>query len=402
MSELQRWFRHLFAPGRRPSGRPPSVRPRLEHLETRRLLSATVIQASRSVTEDPLVFAIVGSAGNSLWEYNVNFTPSGPADSHWAEITPAAVSQVTVSHDSAGNVAVFALIASDNNSLWEYDPAFSPNNPVNMHWAEITTASVSQISANNGSWGNPAPVVFAVVGSAGNSLWEYNPQFNSGGAIDSHWAQITPAAVSQISAARNTNGDPVVFAAIASAGNSLWEYNPQFSPGNPVNMHWARITTASVSQISAVQDLSSGSGPTVFATLASAGNSLWEYNPAFNSPGAVDAHWQELTSASVDQISATWDSNFHAMVFATIGSAGDSLWEYDPNTNPSGTVDQHWQELTPAAVSHISGIQEYAHDYNPPYYPVVYATLASAGNSLWKYDSKDNPNWSELTAASVG
>jgi hypothetical protein len=359
-----------------------------------------VLQASRSVTEDPLVFAIVSSAGDSLWEYNVNFNPSGPASSHWAEITPAAVSQVTVSHDSSGNVAVFATIASAGNSLWEYNPAFSPGNPVDMHWAEITSANVVQISAHNFSWNNPAPVVFAVIGSDGNSLWEYNPQFNSGGALDSHWGELTVAPVAQISACRNASGDPVVFATIASAGNSLWEYNPQFSPGSPLALHWAEITSASVAQISAVQDLSSG--PAVFATIASDGNSLWEYNPAFDSAGPVDSHWQELTPASVDQISATWDGNFHAMVFATVASAGDSLWEYDTQLNPSDPVSAHWRELTASAVSHITGMQAYDRQYNPAYYPVVYATLASVGNSLWKFDPQDSPNWSELTAASVG
>jgi hypothetical protein len=409
MSGLRNWFSRLFGSGRAPSGPLPSFRPLLEHLEARQLLSAYFmgnvpssfdsVSSVRTTSGAVATFAVVNSDHDALWEYNPLYNPGGTDDQHWYRITPARVTQISATTNAMGDPVVLAVVGSDNNSLWEYDPQFGPTNALDYHWTELTTASVGQISATRNSDGNM--VVFATIASAGNSLWVSNPQINPGAPLNAHWAQITPANVAQISATQYNGQDPVVFATIASAGNSLWEYNPHDIPSSMIDMHWAQITPAAVGQISAVGHLSGD--PVVFATIASAGNSLWEYEPLLNPGGSVDMHWQRLTSASVSQISAAQDGPMlDPVVFATIASAGDALWEYNPHLNPGGSVDMHWQQLTPTNVVQIGAAVEYNPANSDPYYPVVFATIASARNALWKYDPYDSPQWSQVSPSAGG
>jgi hypothetical protein len=390
LSGLRKWF----SPKR--SASQPMFRPALESLETRDLLSATAIGAVINSSGDPASFAIIGSAGNSLWEYNPQFNPTLPLNQRWAQITPANVSQISVTRNAAGQPVVFATIASAGNSLWEYNPAFNPAGPINSHWLELTPATVAQISAVQSVAGDP--MVFATIGSAGNSLWAYNPTFDPTVGRIPYWTELTPASVSQISATHNSAGEPVVFAAIASAGNSLWQYNPMFNPALAHSAYWNELTPAPVSQISATQNALGD--PVVFATIASAGNSLWQYNPVFGPGASVGLQWTELTPAAVGDISAGQNANGDAMVFAVVASAGNSLWEYNTLINPTAPISFHWAQLTPSAVSQISATQ----DSNGA---AVFAAVASDFNTLWENNSTFNPGlplsqrWVQLTPASI-
>jgi hypothetical protein len=369
----------------------------LEPLETRRVLSGFSLGATQNTGNDPASFAIVASAGNSLWEYNPLYNHSGSIDQHWSRLTAANVAQISVTRNSAGDPVVFAVIASDGNSLWEYNPQYCPDGSIDQHWFRLTEADVAQISATQDSGGDP--VVFASIASAGKSLWEYNPQYNPTVSVDAHWYEITSASVSQMSATQNASADPVVFAAIGSDGNSLWDYNPEISPGAPLDLHWAQLTPASVSHVSATQN--AAGDPVVFAVVASAGSSLWYYNPQLDPIGPVDQQWIRLTPAGVSQISATQDSGGEPVVFATISTAGNSLWEYNPQVAPAGPVDVQWYEITSASVAEISATR------NPAGDPAVYASIASAGDSLWGYNPLSNPtdplngHWYEISPAMV-
>jgi hypothetical protein len=319
----------------------------LEHLESRQVPSAAGISGMRTSGGDPGTFAIISSAGNSLWEYNPQYLPSSPVTAHWYEITSANVTAISATRDSAGDPVVFAIISSAGNSLWEYNPQYLPSAPVNAHWYEITSANVSSISATRDSAGDP--VVFATISSDSNTLWEYNPQYLPSAPVNAHWYQISPAIVGQISATRDSGGDPVVFATIASDSNTLWEYNPQYLPSAPVNAHWYGITSANVGEISATQD--SADDPVVFAVIASDSNSLWEYNPQYLPSSPVTAHWYQITSANVSEVSATQDSGNDPTAYATIASDSNALWEYNPQYLPSSPVTAHWYEITHAIVA---------------------------------------------------
>jgi hypothetical protein len=52
---------------------------------------------------------------------------------------------------------VFALVGPDQE-LWEYNPQLGPSNPVNLHWVQLTAASVFQMAAPGST--TTAPSVF--------------------------------------------------------------------------------------------------------------------------------------------------------------------------------------------------------------------------------------------------
>jgi outer membrane lipoprotein-sorting protein len=397
VSGLLKWLAPLLPRRRTPTRRRAPFRPVLERLETREVLSGSALGAVQDSGGDPATFAVVASDGNSLWEYNPLYNPGAPIAQHWIRLTPANVAQISATRDSAGDPVVFAVIASDGNALWEYNPQYNPGGSVDAHWFRLTGGNVAQISATQDSGGDP--VVFAAIASGGNSLWEYNPQYNATVSVAAHWYEVTPASVSQVSATRNANSDPVAFATIGSDGNTLWDYNPQIYPGAPLDSHWVQLTPASVSHISATQN--AAGDPVVFAVVASAGSSLWYYNPQLDPIGPVAQQWIRLTPAGVSQISATQDSGGDPVVFATISTAGNSLWEYNPQVDPGGPVDFQWYEITSARVGQISATQDPAGD------PAVYATIASAGASLWGYNPLANPtgalndHWYETSPAAV-
>jgi hypothetical protein len=127
-------------------------------------------------------------------------------------------------------------------------------------------------------------VVFAVV-SADQSLWENNPQFNPAGGLNSRWGQVSPGSFASVSAAQNSDGNPVVFA-VVSADQSLWENNPQFNPAGDLNSRWLQVSPGSFSSISATRK---GSGnPALFAVPSDF--NVWGYNS-----GSLDNGWAQLT-----------------------------------------------------------------------------------------------------------
>jgi hypothetical protein len=371
-------------------GRPArsSVRLGVEALEDR-TVPATL--GSLVPARDGVVFAIL-SADGSLWEYNPQINPSGPADSHWAEITSANVAQISVTQNSAGDPVVFAILA--DNSLWEYNPQLGPANPIDQHWARITSAGAFQINATQNSAGDP--VVFAGI-TADSSLWEYNPQFGSSGPLDSHWGEVTTAATNQLLVTRNSAGDPVLVVTLAQ-DYSLWEYNPQFYPNGPSGSHWNELTTATVGPVDVTHN--SAGDPVVFAGVGgpNPSGSLWEYNPQYLPGNPVNLHWYEISPASAESLSATQNSTGDPVVFATIAADG-SLWEYNPQYLPSNPVNLHWYEITTAQIGQFSATQNVAGD------PVFFGFLGNLtlGQQLWEYNPQFSPgnsvdlHWVRLT-----
>jgi hypothetical protein len=382
-------FSRPSARGRRQA----AFRPTLESLEDRQLLSANVLASTYNSAGQPVVFAIIGSDNNTLWKWDPQVNPGAPTAAHWVELTTASVSRISATRDSAGQPVVFATIGSDSNSLWLWSPQINPGLPTAFHWAELSTASFAQISATQNSAGDP--VVFGTVATAGNELWMWNDQTDPGLPTAFHWTQLTTDAVDQISATQNSTGGAVVFATFPDADNSLQMFNPQVNPGGPTWTHWVELTSASVGEISATRN--SGGDAVVFATIASAEYSLWMWNDQF-SPGAPTAfHWVELTAASVGQISATQNSRGDATVFATISSARDSVWQWDSQINPGAPTAFHWAELSPATISQVSATRNAAGE------AVLFAAVASDHNSLWDYDPRipTATHWAELSPATI-
>jgi hypothetical protein len=391
MSRLLNWLSPFFS--RLPRRGYPAARPTLEHLETRQLLSMNVVASACDPAGEPVVFAVVSSDNNNLWMWNPQISPGAPTPYHWVKLTTASVSEISASRNSAGEPVVFATIGSDSNTLWEWNPRISPGAPTPYHWAELSTGSFAQISAARNSAGEP--VVFGTVASAGDSLWEWNPQTSPGAPTPFHWAELTGDVVGQISATQNSTGDAAVFATFSDASNALWMFNPQVNPGGPTWTHWVELTAESVAEIGATRN--SGGDAVVFATIASARYSLWEWNPQIGPAAPTPFHWSELTAEPVGQISATQNSTGDAAVFVTISSAKDSLWEFNSQINPGAPTPFHWAELSPASFSQVSATRDPAGD------AVVFAAVASDHNSLWDYDPRipTPTHWTKLTTATI-
>jgi hypothetical protein len=361
-------------------------------------MSANVISSTMNSLGEASHFAIVGSAGDSLWYFNPQINPLGPVDSHWAELSPAAFTQISATRDRFGDPVVFATVASAGDTLWLWTPAINPGGPTDSHWALISPAPFAQISATQNSEGDP--VVFGTVASAGFSLWAFNWQFNPAGPITTHWNLISGAPFHQISATQDSSGNAAVFGTVASAGFSLWEYTWQFNPLGPISTHWNLISPAVVDQISATRDRFGD--PVVFATVASAGHTLWEYDWQFNPLGPISTHWDLISPAAINQISATQNSEGDPVVFATVASAGFSTWEYNWQFNPGAPITSHWNLISSAAADQLAATQNEVGE------AVVFATISSAGHSDWEYNPLFYPDapvashWNLISPAFVG
>jgi hypothetical protein len=191
--------------------------------------SAVVLSAAAEFYQNLVVFALP-EGDRSLWQYNRNLYPWGPVDSHWVQISPGPFQSIAASagFDLLGTnprnsyyrprSVVFGIVQGDR-SLWEYDPNFFPWGPIDSHWVQLSPAAFDAIRVTTIT-GLTTPTVYGIVHSD-HSLWEYNAQLGPLGPMNSQWTCIPPGSFETVSA--GTHGS-VVFA-IVSGDHSLWKYS---------------------------------------------------------------------------------------------------------------------------------------------------------------------------------
>jgi hypothetical protein len=248
---------------------------------------------------------------------------------------------VSATQNAAG-VAVGFIISANDGTLWEYDPTFPPSQGANPYCRQISTGQFSAISATRDASGNP--VVFAIisgtqvagVASPNQTLWEYDPAFPG-----SHWVEVSSNAFGSISATHDPQGNPVVFATWAvqrdpgtgeptTYSQTLWEYDDNSTPGNGT---WTFLSGSpwTWASISATQDALGNA--VVFAISAPTDGSmtqtLWEYDPAFQ--------WACWSTQPFASISATRDGLSRPVLFGVVlgltPAYSSSVWEWTAATN---------------------------------------------------------------------
>jgi hypothetical protein len=197
--------------------------------------------------------------------------------------------------------------------------------------------------------------------------------------------------LSRDTARASVSGNPVPTPSATSfviAGDgTLWETSPAL-PGN----HWAQISAGVFSSISATHNAQGDA--VVFAVIAW-DHSLWEYNPQFNPTGDVTSHWALVSPGAFAAVSATQSAAGDPVAFAIV--AWDrSLWEYNPAYAPWAPLSARWAEVSPGAFASISATQDRGNA------PAVYAIVAG-DHSLWLNDPALNPyappaaQWAEVS-----
>jgi hypothetical protein len=250
-----------------------------------------------------VVYAL--TADRSLWECT---TQNGALVS-WVHVSPAAFDSISASYNHQGQAVVYVIVSSDH-SLWENNPEFNPGAAdANDQWREVSPAAFDAMSATYTTVGGSArPVVYGIV-SSDHSLWENNPAFQPGSALDHQWMQVSPGAFVAVSASihqepnyqRNTPM-PVLPASFAlTAGDrSLWEQDPYFNPtSGDLNTQWREASSDAWASIGASDyrvgndgALVLGLNPVALGAKAADG-SLWHINA--NNPGAPQQAWCRRT-----------------------------------------------------------------------------------------------------------
>ncbi|WP_143393603.1 hypothetical protein [Fimbriiglobus ruber] len=288
----------------------------------------TAISSTQNIDGDQVAFAIKNDG--TLWENNPQFDPAAGQNlsAQWLEVSPGSFTAISATRNANGDQVVYAI--RSDGTLWENNLQFNPTDSatdLNGHWAEVSPGSFTAISATRNSDGNP--VVYAIL--SGGTLWENNPQFNpTDPNMNDHWAEVSPGSFTAISATRNSDGNPVVYAILS--GGTLWENNPQFNPTDPnMNDHWVELSTLTFTTISSTQD--GNNNPVVYAIKSD--GTLWEYNPT--------NQWLEVSPGTFTAISATRNTDGNQVVYAVLNDG--TVWENNPQFNPSAGTDLNAQWL---------------------------------------------------------
>jgi O-glycosyl hydrolase len=262
----------------------------------------------------PVVFGLL--QGGGLWEHNLNFDPSAPADAtnvHWRLLSSGAFDSISAASDftgiSAGAPAVFG-IAQGSGQLFEHDLNFDPSAPAdapNVHWRMISSAAFDSISApNNAAGANLRPVVFGVL-KADHSLWQHDLSFDAtqlADALNGHWRKLSSGAFASVSATIDqANGNPVLLA-ILQGDRSVWVHDLTFdaaASAAQIDAHWRELSSGAFASVSAGYEHSATyTGPVVSGTLLD--EELWLHTLTFDPslpPDALNAHWRRLSSRAI-------------------------------------------------------------------------------------------------------
>jgi hypothetical protein len=221
----------------------------------------------------------------------------------------------------------------------------------NSGWYQIWGSGVSDISAGKDSLGNPT--VFCNYGGA---VWEHN-----GLNMNSGWSEVWGGGVSQISASQG-QADTV----FCNSNGAVWEHN-----GLNMNSGWSEVWGGGgVSQISAA----SVQADTVFCNY---GGAVWEHVGLNQNSG-----WSQILASGATQISAGFSLNDGSpTVFVNCGGA---LWEHQGTNQYSG-----WSEIWNSGVTQISGSDQYAD-----------TVCVGYGDQTWIHSGTNmNSGWTQISTS---
>ncbi|MEE9345658.1 MAG: hypothetical protein V3U88_08630 [Methylococcales bacterium] len=333
---------------------PFDISTRLLSQVTESVASEDTASAGIALNNDGSKIYMVGSANDSIYEYDLS-TPFDLSTKSVVQVTKSVASEDTVPNGITFNDtgSKIYMVGSANDSIYEYDLS----TPFDLSTKSVVQVTKSVASEDNDPTGiafNDTGTKIYMVGSANDSIYEYN----LGTPFDiSSLGPVTESVSSEdtdpTGIALNNDGTKIYM--VGAQNKSIYEYNLS-TPFDLSTKSVVQVTESVASEDNNPTGMTFNDTGSKIYMVGSANDSIYEYN--LSTPF-------DLSTKSVVQVTksvASEDTVPNGIVFNDtgskiymVGSANDSIYEYDLSSG-GPLLNNKWQyvQISTAAGQFLS------------------------------------------------